>query len=288
MINTLYVNGCSWSAGNEIECDSLFEEHLNKNNFSFLNEKKRKIIHNDYKNVINDVTKFYNIFNYGGIIANKLKIANYINESVGGGSNERIIRKTTKFLFNYPKEKLKNLLVIIGWTSFDRNEIFIKKYKKWERFNPNYQFINTLEHPDNYTKSEIDFFNRYHQDYVLEIYSEYERIISLNQQKYLLSNLLDNLNVKYLFFDVFAFERQFLDSNPINEIKYENNFFWNDTHKNIVSDITMDNFMKKNKYPIAPYLHPMVDGHKNWGEKIYNELIIREIIDEPKPQKKMI
>ena len=29
MIDTLYINGCSWSAGDELECDPLFEKYLN-------------------------------------------------------------------------------------------------------------------------------------------------------------------------------------------------------------------------------------------------------------------
>jgi len=286
-INTLYVNGCSWSVGDEIECDPLFEKYLKNNNLSFMKDNKRKIIHNDNKNNSINVVEYYNLFNYGSVIVNNFKIENYINESVGGGSNERIVRKTTKFLFNYPKENLKNLFVIIGWTSFDRNEIFLKKHKRWERFNPNHEFINTLEFPRDYTDFEIKFLNKYHEDYVLKIHSEYERILSLYQQKYLLSNLLDNLGVKYLFFDVFAFERGFLGNNPINEINYDDVFFWNDNHKNIISDINMDSFMKKYKFPIAPHLHPMIEGHKNWGEKICNELVIRElaIIDKNSPKK---
>jgi hypothetical protein len=288
MIDTLYINGCSWSAGDEIECDALFEEYLKKNNLSFMKGDKRKIISNDNEHDLIDINKYYNLFNYGSVIVNKLKIQNYINDALGGGSNERIVRKTTQFLFNYPKDKLKDLLVIIGWTSFDRNEIFLKKYKRWERFNPNHEFIDTLEYPSEYTDLEIKFLNNYHEDYVLKIHSEYERITTLYQQKYLLSNLLDNLNVKYLFFDVFAFERGFLYNNPINEIKYDNSFFWNDTHKNIISEITMNAFMKTNNYPIAPYLHPMIDGHKYWGEKIYEQLLDRNIIDGIKPQKKII
>ncbi len=288
MIDTLYVNGCSWSAGDEIECDPLFEKYLKSKDISFIKNSKRKLIKNGNKTNIIDVSEYYNIFNYGSVIVDKLKIENYINQSIGGGSNERILRKTTKFLFEYPKEKLKDLLVIIGWTSFDRNEIFLKKYKTWERFNPNHEFINTLEYPDKYTDFEIKFLNKYHEDYVLKIHSEYERIISLNQQKYLLSNLLENLNVKYLFFDVFAFERGFLESNPISEIKYDDSFFWNDTHKNIISDISMDNFIKTFNFPVAPYLHPMIDGHKSWGEKIYNELVVREIIDKSTSPRKIL
>lgn len=288
MIDTLYVNGCSWSAGDELECDPLFEKYLNSNNISFINDSKRKLIQNGNKTNIIDVSEYYNLFNYGSVIVDKLKIENYINQSVGGGSNERIVRKTTKFLFDYPKEKLKDLLVIIGWTSFDRNEIFLKKHKTWERFNPNYEFINTLEYPDKYTDFEINIFNKYHEDYVLKIHSEYERIISLYQQKYLLSNLLENLNVKYLFFDVFAFERGFLLDNPINEIKYDDVFFWNDNHKNIISNINMWSFIKTHKFPTAPYQHPMVDGHKNWGEKIYNELVVREIIEKSTSPRKIL
>ena len=58
MIDTLYVNGCSWSAGDEIECDPLFEEYLKNNNLSFMKGNKRKIFSNGNEHDLIDIKQW--------------------------------------------------------------------------------------------------------------------------------------------------------------------------------------------------------------------------------------
>src|SRR5574337_364244 len=102
MIDFLYANGCSWTHGNGLDTDPLFTK---------IPESPKK-------------TEFVNKYRWPDRLASYIK-CDLLNDGWGAGSNNRIIRTTCEFLQNYPKEKYKNLLVALAWTTIERNEIFL-------------------------------------------------------------------------------------------------------------------------------------------------------------------
>ena len=114
MINHLYTNGCSWTAGNGIEFDPILSHIPWSEKYNYLNK-----------------------LNWPSKLARHLNIT-FTNEGMGAGSNKRIVRTTCNFLRNYPKKEYKNLLVVLGWTSVDRSEMYFKEneiLKSWCMFN---------------------------------------------------------------------------------------------------------------------------------------------------------
>lgn len=274
-INTLYVNGCSWTAGNEIDCDPLFEKYLKSNNLKYLKEKWSIVDLND--NYVCPPSDMWSKFNWATKVGENLCIKNIINEAYGGGSNQRIVRMTVDYVLKYPKDKINELLIIIGWTSSDRREIYIKNHKRFEFFNPTHKFSQTLTHPHGLTDDLIVEFNDFQEKYVDLLHDDYECSLKYFQQIYLLSNLLDNLKVKYLFFNSFAdIGGAFLKNK--DEFQLNHFYDWYMSKNEILSEKTLLHFMCENNYPEAPFRHPMIEAHQNWGDYLVNKLKERKII----------
>jgi len=93
----IYANGCSWVNGGGLD-------HPEKDRYITLLGKKLK--------------------------------CDIINESMKGGSNDRIVRKTYDWLVNN-KEHWSNLVVLLGWTDVNRTEFISDnniKYQKMQWF----------------------------------------------------------------------------------------------------------------------------------------------------------
>jgi len=58
-------------------------------------------------------------------LSQNLKIPMCINDGKDGGSNTRIFRKTTNFIFDWigKNKSPKDLMIVLGWTSTERTEI---------------------------------------------------------------------------------------------------------------------------------------------------------------------
>ena len=91
-IKTLYTNGCSWTYGEELGDQS------DPNEQSY---------------------KFYNTWPWH--VAQQYNIPQLVNDARGGGSNDRIYRKTVDFIRN-TKVKHSELAIIVAWTSAERTE----------------------------------------------------------------------------------------------------------------------------------------------------------------------
>ena len=109
----LYANGCSWTAGNGISYDPLIQN---------LPLEERLTASSDY--------------NWATLLSKKLRMK-CINQAQGAGSNKRMVRTTCEFLQQLSDDEYKNLFVVLGWTTVDRNEIYLQEDKigAWCMFN---------------------------------------------------------------------------------------------------------------------------------------------------------
>jgi len=169
MIKTLYANGDSWTFGQELKDD--IADHL------------------DYK--------FYNTWPWH--VAQELKIPQLVNEAQGGGSNDRIFRKTIDYIRNY-KGKPEELLVIVAWTTYERFElpVAVKRehnngYTNWESLDIEYTSMLMNSKPNVTDKLMLD----YHMNRTMLNSSKVNSYKFFNLQ-WLLKQVCDNLGVKLL------------------------------------------------------------------------------------------
>jgi len=169
MIKTLYANGDSWTFGQELKDDNT--DHL--------------------------TYKFYNTWPWH--VAQELKILQLVNEAQGGGSNDRIFRKTIDYIRNY-KGNPEELLVIVAWTTYERFElpVAVKRehnngYTDWESLDIEYTSMLMNSKPNVTDKLMLD----YHMNRTMLNSSKVNSYKFFNLQ-WLLKQACDNLGVRLL------------------------------------------------------------------------------------------
>ena len=242
MIKTLYANGCSWTVGNGLPEDINFPSTGN---------------HGSDLALAQDYT-------WPSIIAKKLS-CDVVNDAEGGGSNKRILRTTCNYLMDYPKEKYNELLVMIGWTSIERDEIYIQD--EWHKFNARQDFSTYSGH--NLDSNTVKNISEYQKMYVTNVYHQEANLVYYFQQLYLLSNLLENLGIKYIFFNGLSthkFHSTVLDLNRFKErlekIKTPS----------MLTETAFSIFCHEKKLPLSTCMHPMIEAQAVWAEYLYNNL----------------
>lgn len=251
-MKTLYANGCSWTAGNGIECDPTLQD---------------KPVHERWA--------AHKEFNWAKVLADKMGM-NCINESQGAGSNKRMVRTTCDFLQSLPDEEYKNLFVVLGWSTVDRNEIYLQEGGKgqWCMFNAT-QPISS-HHPP-FSKSFLKDADSFQRAYIATAYNYTANYYAFFQEMYLMSNLLESLGIPYLFFSSLPWRRYATYPGDVEKdfarqiVKLKKPQILNmrdcDDMNNVMSD-----FCRINSLPMAPDHHTMIEGHKAWAEHLYKEI----------------
>lgn len=283
MIDTLYVNGCSWTAGNELDEDPIFVEHLAKRGMTLHLTENQGVLNvkDSNDNIVGVAAEFWNEFTWAKNLADKLNLT-LVNDSTGGGSNDRIVRTTVDYVRNLTLEQRKQTLVIIGWTTSSRNEICVKdthNVPNWYRFNATHKFSESLTLDHTLRPSQIEPIDKVHKLWMTEIFNEYERVHGYFQSVYLLSNLLESLGIRYYFFNALPCWYVLGDEAEQIQNDFESWLSWHDNHTNIHGIYsTMYYFIHEHNYKIAPGKHPLVDGHIAWAEELLRDLTSKNIL----------
>lgn len=239
----LYANGCSWTHGNGLPSEPGFVS--TGDHFLDL-EKARK-------------------YTWPSQLGELMGYPCVINDSLGGASNKRILRTTVDFIKGTPKEYYKDLFVAIGWTTAERDEIYIPDEiaPDWFYFNAaqpfSTQYVRRLP-PD-----AISAIDKYQKTYIKYIYDEKINLMYMIQQKYLLSNLLEGLGIKYVFFDSINFVEEELSEYHSHEMDMIET-------PSMVRYMQFDLFVSENNLPLSPCIHPYSSGHRLWAEYLYNHI----------------
>lgn len=281
MIKRLYVNGCSWTAGNEIECSPEFEQFIKEQGWqrTDASDPLNWDLQDAQGKLVSTVDKHYDLFNWAGELKQQLGAEQLINDATGGGSNDRVVRTTVEYVKHLSPARRKNTLVVIGWTIADRSEILIDRH--WQRFNPAQQFSQTVDRivlQDNLLIEQLD---QYQQQYVSYVFNDRQRVHNYFQSLYLLSNLLDNLGIPYYFFNALpAWWNAGGDQISFDVLtEFASEINWLESHKNIHSrHDTMFGYVHQNNLPVAPYGHPLAAAHKSWAQHLHNHLLLRNIV----------
>jgi hypothetical protein len=250
MIKYLYANGCSWTHGNGIHEDPTFRDGTVKASHQH-----------------NVVIQQYAWPNMLGEILN----CTVNNDGWGAGSNSRMVRRTIEFLEKYPKTELDKLLVVIGWTTTERDEIYVNEYQRWMNYNAAQSFSDQfnsslLSSTENELNKNID---KTQKQFVTWVHSTKYDLDRYFQQLYLMKNILENLKVKYLFFNSLPWTWvQPPDYKPVFTSLSSPNIIGYDDYE------TMLSFCKDNNLPLSSCMHPMLAGHKRWAERLHKQLKI--------------
>jgi len=255
-LETLYANGCSWTAGNGLEQDPTLSHIPFNDRFPLLQN-----------------------YTWPTKLGSLLQVPTVINDAEGAGSNARMVRTTIQYIQNTPKNKYKNLLIVLGWTTVDRNEMFLEEndLKGWCKFNATQPVSSHgLSFRPDFSKSFLNRVDSWQKQYVADFHSEYSSYFYYLQEMYLLKNLLENLKIKYLFFNSltgwfkftgFDIQKEF--PLQVENIKSPKILCTRDSDE---SNNVMYRFCLKHNIPLSTCLHPMVLGHQMWALHLYKEI----------------
>lgn len=267
MIDTLYVNGCSWTMGSELETDP--------NLITLLKEKELQYYEPTNPLNLNLVDKngnfagssldYFNNFNWAGRLKEHLNVDNLINDALGGASNSRILRTTIDFLLTLPQEKRQSTLVVIGWTDTGRDEILFQN--TWQYFNVTQPFSTTAH--DIVDANILKKVDKFQEEYIVNIHEDRVGVQKYFQGVYLLSNLLENLGIRYYFFSALPqwWTAGHLKIDHVVEDEFPVYVEWYENHRFIhpMSD-NMFVFIANSEYPKGKYEHPLSEGHRAWAD----------------------
>lgn len=283
MIDTLYTNGCSWTAGNELEFDPIVQQLLADKKLRIDSNRKWILIDEDNKHV-GHVTDFWPMFNWPKKLSERLSVTRLIDQSLGGSSNSRLLRTTCEFVKQYPAECRENLLMIIGWTISDRSELYLDNrhgYADWVQFNSNVTFSKSIRDEFRKDKDFAASIDQFQKDYILSIDNEHAQLAQYFQHIYLLSNLLNNLKIKYMFFNALpawwdaGIGKYKMDVDTV----FNKEISWQDKHPYIMQhQDSMHCYVLRNKFPRAPDKHPLVLAHDSWANYLHTALKTRGIV----------
>lgn len=280
MIDTLYVNGCSWMEGYMLHEEQHVKDHAKVKGFEFdgmwnIRKNGEPVPHTCFKEIYND-------FNLPRVIASKLNIPNIYNDAEGAGSNARIVRTTVDYIKKLTQAEKEKTLVIIGWSLLDRNELFLEDKagnSKWCKFNLTQRF-SELDH-QNLDPEFVKRIDNFWERYVVDVHSYYYSIKKFFEQSYLLANVLENNKIKYYFYNTFPplwnSESISGDIDWISEFSndityYNNNFSACDlafTFTEFIDSISDSHLSDR---------HPNSKGYRAWAEYILEDMKSKGIV----------
>tara|TARA_Y100000296_G_scaffold60622_1_gene70308 strand:+ start:6405 stop:7256 length:852 start_codon:yes stop_codon:yes gene_type:complete len=275
MRKTLIVNGDSWTHGSEIR-DPKLDESIK-----------------DYY-ALNDAYRIPKI--YPTHLSNILD-CDLVNLSWPADDNKSILNRTISYLVeNYikPKKSTKDLFVIVGWTSPERNSFW------WSDDTENRKFRLWPHDPSIYNSLQKEFW----KIYVTYLWNIEEYIPRYIMDVLTLQNLCNQYNIKWLCFNAFTSVsknkndfgnwtdldvRKILNKEPFPHIeppirvdsreKYSLNYLpvWDTIdkirfYKKDKKDNTFRSFISKNvnKEDRWNGIHPSPQSHKLWAKELYN------------------
>lgn len=226
----LYANGDSWTFGEELNDGA-------PDNFTF---------------------KYYNTWPF--LLSQKLDIPICVNEALGGGNNDRIVRKTIAFILDWVKREQdpKNLLVVLGWTGPERFEVNFKSITgntMFASFTPTGIFNYTPKNVDDETNKLLEQFR--------ECYYRLEEEDAANERFFnqMLQMRLFCKGLGISYYDFLAFSK--LHAKCLRKME---KLHIKDHWKNFNSDFTFRDLLMREGWGIQQHGHPSKNAHAKWAD----------------------
>ena len=258
MIKTLYVNGCSHTAGTELD--------------SWENGGPSWPKHGTIEEIPGHC---YNDC-WANTMGRKFDIGNIVNHAVPGSSNDHILQSTIDFV---ERQKNKNdLFVLIGWTGADR--LFLKSDEPGDnRFLNHYMFIPGLigaKKSESVTpmkpNHEIMYKELLGTDWGSWTEIQYRTLL----QHFTLQTFLEKYKVKHLFINMlFDFDMEKINKTP--KLKALYNCL---KKENIYKDCYFERFKNDPNTDWNANQHVGQNGQNKFAQEVYdyintNDLLLR-------------
>lgn len=185
-----------------------------------------------------------------------------INESLGGGSNFRIVRKTLEYFNNLllNDQPINDHFVTIQWTEPSRYEFYYNELESWAfLMNSAVTLEKDLKRPYYVNDSYKN-----HYAYNHSTLQDFHFFIS---HVYALGNFFERYKIPYLFFKHSGWETPFFTDNVIDAKKFHKllkqfNWLYNDTEYH----------MQMSYIEKVTCSHPSAKGHIQWANILYDEI----------------
>ena len=273
MINTLFVNGCSWTEGYLLEEESRVLDYATSLGYKLI-PNLRQATKNDIP-VAYPLFEIYNKFNWAGVVAQELNIPEIINYAEGGGSNHRIVRTTMEYVRGLTEQQKQETLIMIGWSIADRGELYLDDRQgnaRWTLFNSSQEF-KTLTPEGLFEKSFIERMSKFWESYVVDVHSAYACIYNFFQQSELLANFLENQGIRYYFFNTFPI---FWGSHDVEPAKLEElqklATYYNNRYSVLPTTDTFSEFVNDKKELRLSDGHPNSTAYNLWAHRLLSDM----------------
>jgi hypothetical protein len=169
----LFINGCSHSAGSEIEASGIGEGKFNRENC------------------------------FGAQIAKKLNV-DKINLAQPGGSNDYIANSTMLWCLSNI-EKIKNTFFLIHWTSAERTDFYTNtyktpKYQDWT-FDPLFGHVHADHYCPNFDSEDLSYIKPLSKYlFINETHWEINKLLNIIKTQ----SLLKSHGAQYAFYNAFT------------------------------------------------------------------------------------
>lgn len=275
MINTLFVNGCSWTEGYLLQEEPQILEFANSIGYNITNIREAT------KNglpVSFPIYEVYNQYNWAGIIAKELNIQNIVNYAEGGGSNHRIVRTTIDYVRGLTPEQKAETLVVIGWSLADRSELYLDDKQtnaQWTLFNASQEFA-TLTPDGVFEKSFVERMSKFWECYVVDVHTSYASIFNFFQQSELLANFLENQGIRYYFFNTFPVFWGSHDIETSKLVQLQNLAIYYNTKYNVLPTTdTFSEFVGHDEELRLSDGHPNSTAYKLWAKHLLKDMQLK-------------
>lgn len=271
MTDTLYVNGCSWSKGFLLQEDTVVRTHAESLGYEFPDTWYLKL---NGEFFLDGYQQIYDEFNWAGVLAKQLSIPSLVNQSQSAGSNARILRTTVNYVKTLTPEQRSKLLVVIGWTLPDRNELYLDDRsgtQRWELFNAAQQWDTLISDTDRtYTAEFRQRITEYWRRHVADVHSSYASVKLFFQQSYLLANTLENLGIPYYFFNSFPIYWDLDNPDQLQSFSTDAEHYQQHCAMSL-SDTFTELVCPRPELQLSDG-HPNRLGYKLWADKLYTDI----------------
>lgn len=222
------------------------------------------------------------------ILAKKLGMQ-CINEGSSAGSNARIFRTTYEFIFNNiinTKDQIQEHLIVIGWTSVNRYEVYANKYSTYLKIlNGRHNRFDVF--PDVLSESEYkitnDFFKMYNSstENTTQTLSYVICLLTICKQYHIPCVMFNSMRP-------FSIDTN-LDLSILNKFKQLTKIKSMDLINRHVqylseqpewcSECFSDHCIKFN-FPLGPKMHPLEEAHEAWANYLYDYIIENDILNK--------
>lgn len=270
----LLVNGCSYSWGG-----GLYDIHYSKDS----DPDKIGFLSIDMDHPINN-ERLPKVYSYH--LGQLLKAEKVYNLSMGGTSNERIVRTTLDFYTNkiLNNETVSDYFAVIQWTSVDRIEFYDEILQGMVHMLPGGVIFEPDDRTKTFTAEEHkylldDILSRKRNTYYKNFMSTKEVVSKTFQQIITLGHFFEKYNIPYLFctMNPGTIMEYFKDDN--DKIDYLNKFKWLDTTLD-KSTITVFTGNPGNREYLCASGHPNEKGHLKIANGLYDWIINNKLTGE--------